>query len=83
MKERMRENTFVTFSMGQLGAPFSMIARSVYKKACENFIETSTHVLFYLMLKVSMFIRGGKKKTQLLEISVLGSQLRLLRCLNI
>lgn len=40
MKERMRENTFVTFSMGQLGALFSMIARSVYEKACENFIET-------------------------------------------
>lgn len=83
MKERMRENTFVTFSMGQLGALFSMIAGSVYEKACENFIETSTHMLFYLMLKVSMFIRGGKKKTQLLEISVLGSQLRLLRCLKI
>lgn len=57
-----------------------MIAGGVYEKAWENLIETSAQVLFYLMLKIRMSITEKKKKTQLLEIFVLGSQLRLLRC---
>lgn len=61
-----------------------MIAGRVYEKAWENLIETSTQVLFYLMLKMRMSIsEKKKKKTQLLEIFVLGSQLRLLRCSKI
>ena len=54
-----------------------MIAGRVYEKAYENFIETSTQVPFYLMLKMSMSVR---KKKKLLRIFVLGSQLRSLRC---
>lgn len=39
-----------------------MIAGRVYEKAWENLIETSTQVLFYLMLKMRMSISEKKKK---------------------